>query len=64
MVTFDAKIGKDMSFKSLLCKTLLGLLILMGATPAAAQQWLGTAISKYGGTNAMYTNTASLGGNK
>jgi len=46
-------------------KSFLVLVIsLSSGVQVFSQQWLGSAISNYGGTNAAYTNPASLGGNE
>lgn len=37
---------------------------LFSSVSVFSQQWLGNSISNYGGTNAAYTNPASLGGNQ
>ena len=45
-------------------KILIGLLLISFNGNINAQHWLGQSISNYGGTNAVYTNPASLGSNK
>jgi len=45
-------------------KLILCALVSLWGKTNYAQHWLGTSISNYGGTNAAYTNPASLGSNR
>jgi hypothetical protein len=50
--------------KSNISKLILCLCISFTAKSNQAQHWLGNTLSNYGGTNAVYTNPASLGSNR